>query len=162
DPAYRAEVRSDRAPTALDCSPASSPTCPRSTNWSSIGAGCASRYPVKPLDAFRGSAGGRSGPPSAPTSEVTPGSGTPPTNPRAGESFRRPRALRAEFGRGGLPSKDRCTVADDARIATFFVLQELTHVPDQFRRAVEEGNPRRLAVREHGRQLGRVVIEIAI
>jgi hypothetical protein len=57
---------------------------------------------------------------------------------------------------------DRRTPEDEARLAAFFALQELTHILDQYRRALEDGKPRRLAVREHGRQLGKVVIEIAI
>ena len=83
-------------------------------------------------------------------------------NPLAGESCRMLRELRVAFGRGGLPPRDRRTPEDEARIAAFFVLKELTHILDQYRRAVEEGKPCRLAVNEHGRQLGKVVIEITI
>ena len=110
--------------------------------------------------ALRGSVG-RSGPPSAPASEV-PGSGTRAQNPLAAESFRALRELRTEFGRGGLPPLDRRTPEDDARIVAFFVLNETTHIFDQFRRAVEQGKRCRLVVNEHGRQLGKVVIEITI
>ena len=83
-------------------------------------------------------------------------------NPLAGAHFRMLRELRTEFGRGGLPPRERRTPEDEARIAAAFTLQELSHILDQFRRAIEEGKPRRLAVREHGRQLGKVVIEITI
>ena len=115
---------------------------------------------MKPPSVLRGS-GGRSGPPSAPASEV-PGSGTGARNPLAGEAFRALRELRTEFGRGGLPPRERRTPEDEARIVTYFVLRETTHILDQFRRAVEEGKPCRLVVAEHGRQLGKVVVEITI
>ena len=115
------------------------------------------------MKSLRGSAGQRSGPSSAPASEIPPGSGARAVpNPLASEHFRMLRELRFELGRDGLPPDDRRTPADDARISAFFLLQELNHILDQFRRAVEEGKPSRLVVREHGRQLGRVVIEIAI
>jgi hypothetical protein len=83
-------------------------------------------------------------------------------NPIASALFRALRDLRAEFGRGGLPPKDRRTPEDEARLAVFCVLQELVHILDQFRRAVEQGEHCRLAISEHGRQLGKVVIEITI
>ena len=106
--------------------------------------------------------GRRSGPAGGPASEVPPGSGTRACNPLAGESFRALRDLRIDFGRGGLPPRDRRTPEENARIAAYRVLYELTHILDQYRRAVEEGRACRLAVSEHGRQLGKVVIEIAI
>ena len=106
--------------------------------------------------------GRRSGPASGPASEVPPGSGKRAQNPLAGESFRALRELRTDLGRGGLPPRDLRTPEDEARIAAYRVLQELTHILDQYRRAVEEGKPCRLTVSEHGRQLGRVVIEVAI
>ena len=108
------------------------------------------------------SRGRQSGPASAPAPEVAPRSGSHARNPLASESFRALRELRTEFGRGGLPPRERRTPEDDARIAAYFVLRETTHILDQFRRAVEEGRPGRLVVSEHGRQLGKVVIEITI
>ena len=44
----------------------------------------------------------------------------------------------------------------------FYALQELSHIVSQFQRRVGQGEPVDLVVREHGRELGRVVIEIAI
>ena len=86
----------------------------------------------------------------------------PCPNPIAGVAFRALRELRFDFGRGGLPPRDHRSPEDEARIAAFCVLQELIHILDQFRRATEQGEPRRLVVSEHGRQLGKVIIEIAI
>ena len=97
-----------------------------------------------------------------PGSEFPPGSGPRAKNPLASENFRTLRELRIDFGRGGLPPRDGRTPEDDARIATYRVLQELTHILDQYRRAIDEGRACRLAVSEHGRQLGKVIIEIAI
>jgi hypothetical protein len=67
-----------------------------------------------------------------------------------------------DFGRGGLPPKDRRLPEDEARIAAFCVLQELVHILDQFRRSVEQGEHCRLVVSEHGRQIGRIAIEVTI
>jgi hypothetical protein len=88
--------------------------------------------------------------------------GVRPPNPIWGTAFRALRDLRADFGRGGLPPRDRRTPEDEARIATFCVLQELVHILDQYMRVIERGEHRRLVVSEHGRQLGKVVIEIMI
>ena len=85
-----------------------------------------------------------------------------PPDPIAGEDFRALRALRDAFALGGLPQQSERTATDEARIATFFVLQELLHLLGQFRRAVDQGKLPRLVVSEHGRQLGKVVIEIRI
>lgn len=104
-------------------------------------------------------------PASAPRSGERPIAAAPPAtlaNPLGSGGFRALRELRSAFGRGGLPPRDRRTPEDEARIVAFFVLAELTHILDQFRRAIEQGERRRLVVREHGRQLGKVVIEITI
>lgn len=85
-----------------------------------------------------------------------------PPDPIAGEDFHALRTLREAFALLGLPQQSERTATDEARIATFFVLQELLHLLGQFRRAVEQGELPRLVVSEHGRQLGKVVIEIRI
>lgn len=100
-------------------------------------------------------------------SSITPARGArrvvdAPPDPIAGEDFRTLRELRDAFALGGLPQQGERTATDEARIAAFFVLQELLHLLVQFRRAVEQGKLPRLVVSEHGRQLGRVVIEIRI
>jgi hypothetical protein len=83
-------------------------------------------------------------------------------NPIADATFQALRDLRRDFGCAGIPSKDCRTQEDDARLVSFCVLQELVHILDQFRRAVEQGEQCRLVVREHGRQLGKAIIEISI
>jgi len=86
----------------------------------------------------------------------------PPSNPIGSEPFRALRELRKVFGSGGIPPKEQRTSEDEARIAAFCALQEIVHILDQFRRSIEKGERCHLVVSEHGRQLGRVVIELAI
>lgn len=83
-------------------------------------------------------------------------------DPIAGKVFRSLRDLRADLGRGGLPPRAQRTPEDDVRIAVFCALQELVYILEQYRLAVEQGQPRRLVVSEHGRQLDKAIIEIAI
>jgi len=85
-----------------------------------------------------------------------------PLDPIGGAAFRALRELRVSFGQGGLPPRDHRSAEDEARIAAFCVLQELLAILDQFRRAIVQGERRRLVVSEHGRQLGKVVIEITL
>jgi hypothetical protein len=72
------------------------------------------------------------------------------------------RDLRRVLARGGLPAVDRRTPEDNARIAAFRTVEELLVVLDEFKRRVERGEPCRLVEREHPREAGRLVIELAI
>jgi hypothetical protein len=85
-----------------------------------------------------------------------------PPDPLASADFSALRELRHAFARGGIPPQSERTPADEARIATFCVLQELAHMLGQYRRAVARGESARLVVSEHGRQLRKVVIEVRI
>jgi len=57
---------------------------------------------------------------------------------------------------------DRRSPQEEARIAALCVLHDLLDILDQFGRAIERGERRRLVVSEHGRHLGRVIIDITI
>ena len=90
--------------------------------------------------------------------------------PSAGEPVRRLaipeikalRELRHVFARGGLPAPDRRTPEDHARIAAFRMLEELLRFFEQFRHRVENGERCRIVEREHPREAGRLIIELAI
>jgi hypothetical protein len=72
------------------------------------------------------------------------------------------RELRQAFGSGGLPPIGTRDPDEGARLAAFRVLQALAHILDQFRRRIDGGEGCRLVVRDRGRALGQVTIEIAI
>ncbi|MFT3764713.1 MAG: hypothetical protein QM820_04230 [Minicystis sp.] len=72
------------------------------------------------------------------------------------------RALRRDLARGGLPPLSARTPEDHARIAAFRMLEELMSLLDQYRRRIESGERCRLAEREHGREAGRLLIELSI
>jgi hypothetical protein len=72
------------------------------------------------------------------------------------------RALRRLFSHGGLPPQDSRSAQDDARIASFFTLQELLYILGEFRKAHLRGARCRLAVSENGRSQDRITIDIAI
>lgn len=87
--------------------------------------------------------------------------------PEAGRSLALPelaalRELRRVLARGGLPAGDKRRPEDHARIASFRALEELLHLLDQYRRRAESGEPCRLVEREHPREPGRLLLEIAI
>ncbi len=76
--------------------------------------------------------------------------------------FRALRELRDAFGRGGLPPAAERTPEESTRLAAFRTLQELLHLVAQFQRRVGQGERVDLVVHERGRELGRVVLELAI
>ena len=54
------------------------------------------------------------------------------------------------------------TPEDHARISAFRAIEDLLHLLDQYRGRVESGECCRLVEREHAREPGRLMIEIAI
>lgn len=72
------------------------------------------------------------------------------------------RELRSALAFGGLPPLARRTPEDSARIAAFRAIEELLHVLNQYRRRIESGERCRLVEREHGREPGRLLVELVI
>ncbi len=70
------------------------------------------------------------------------------------------RELRAVLARGGLPA--RRTAESQARIAAFRTVEELLRLLDEYRERVERGARCRLVEREHGREPGRLLLELRI
>lgn len=91
-----------------------------------------------------------------------PSSPTRATASLAMPELRALRELRRALARGGLPSMDRRTPEDHARIASFRALEELLQLLDQYRKRVEGGETCRLVEREQARAPGRLHLEIAI
>ena len=93
--------------------------------------------------------------------------GTSPRAPGARVSLAVPeltalRELRRLLARGGLPPAHQRTPEDHARIASFRALEELLNLLDHYRRRAENGERCRLVEREHGREAGRLLLEIEI
>jgi len=72
------------------------------------------------------------------------------------------RELRRTLAYGGIPSADKRTPEDDARIAAFRAVEELLRLVDEYRRRVERGEHCRIVEREHPHEPGRLLIELAI
>ncbi len=70
------------------------------------------------------------------------------------------RQLRASLARGGMPR--RRSAEDQARLAAFRTVDELLQVLDEYRRRLESGARCRLVEHEHGREPGRLLLELRI
>ena len=91
-----------------------------------------------------------------------PGSTMRATASLAMPELRALRELRRALARGGLPSMDRRTPEDHARIASFRAIEELLQLLDQYRRRVDGGERCRLVELEQAHAPGRLHLEIAI
>jgi hypothetical protein len=72
------------------------------------------------------------------------------------------RELRRALAPGGLPPRDRRTPEDHARIASFRAIADLLTLLDEYRRRIERGARCEMVEREHVREEGRFLVEIAI
>lgn len=88
--------------------------------------------------------------------------GRRPVDPLASLEFAALRAVHWSLSQGGLPAAAEPTPADEVRVVTFFVVQELLAVLKAFRRACLRGEPCHLVVNDLGRSRERVVIDIRI
>jgi hypothetical protein len=109
---------------------------------------------------------GRAVPPATRTEAPTPVPGSEGSRASGmftvAPEFRALRELRDAFGRGGLPPAAERTPEESARLAVYCTLKELLHLVAQFQRRAGQDEHVDLVVRERGRELGRVVFEIAI
>jgi hypothetical protein len=81
-------------------------------------------------------------------------------SPLAAPEFGMLRDVRHAFAHGGLASER--TPSKYARLVTYRALDELPCLLDEYRRRVGDGERCRLVEREHGREQGRMVIELEI
>jgi hypothetical protein len=71
-------------------------------------------------------------------------------------------ALRAALAVGGMPALEKRTPEDEARIGLFRLTEEALYLMAQFKRRIEAGERCRLVEREHAREPGRLLFELAI
>ncbi|APR80644.1 Hypothetical protein A7982_05991 [Minicystis rosea] len=72
------------------------------------------------------------------------------------------RELRRALARGGLPPRGERTPEDEARIASFRVMEELLRLLDHYRRRIESGERCRLVEHQHQVDPDRLHLEIEV
>jgi hypothetical protein len=86
----------------------------------------------------------------------------PIPNPLEAPEFNALRLLQRAFARCGLPPLSVRTPQAEACIASFFSLQQLMYILDEFRKACARGELVHLVVSELGRSANRILLHIAI